>query len=264
MPGTPLIGRAEELDAINSAWTGANTNTTTVLITGEAGSGKSRLVAEAIERMNPQPAVVLAGAARTHGPAPYDWLASVLTGRDLSSLNVPPDVLGWLTQRGGTARLAPATMLRAAVDVVRALLAGQRGLVVVEDLHDLDPASLTLVAELVAATTSALVLVTSRSPHEAAFPPVAGRTLRRLAGAPNLVRLHLAPFGPRETAELVEAYCGAVPGPETVRGLHARTGGNPFWLTELICASAPSADPDRLAEARLPAHLAALLVERLD
>src|SRR5690348_17495136 len=90
MPGTPLIGRAEELDAIRSAWTGANTNTTTVLITGDAGSGKSRLVAEAIERLSPPPAVVLSGAARTHGPAPYDWLASVLTGRDLSGLAVAP------------------------------------------------------------------------------------------------------------------------------------------------------------------------------
>jgi DNA-binding NarL/FixJ family response regulator len=264
MSGTPLIGRAAELDAISSAWTGANTNTTTVLITGEAGSGKSRLVAEAIERLSPQPAVVLSGAARTHGPAPYDWLASVLTGRNLSELNVEPDVLGWLTQRGGTARPAPATMLRAATAVVRALLAGKRGLLLVEDLHDLDPASLTLIAELVGTASSALVLVTSRSPHEAAFPPVAGRTLRRLAGAPNLVRLHLSPFGPRETADLVEACCGTTPGPETVRALHTRTGGNPFWLTELICANGPPTDPDRLAGARLPTHLAAMLVERLD
>ena len=263
MPGTPLIGRAAELDAITSAWTGANGNTTTVLITGEAGSGKSRLVAEAIERLNPQPAVVLSGAARTHGPAPYDWLASVLTGRDLSGLGAEPDTLRWLTQRGGTDRLAPATMLRAATEVVRALLDGRRGLLVVEDLHDLDPASLTLVAELVGMTASALVLVTSRSPHEAAFPPVAGRTLRRIAGAPNLVRLHLNPFGPRETSDLVEAACGTPPGPETVRALQTRTGGNPFWLTELICANPPACDPERLAGARLPTHLAALLLEPL-
>ena len=264
MPGPPLIGRAGELDAISSAWIAANADTTTVLVTGEAGSGKSRLVAEAIERLSPEPDIVLAGAARTHGPAPYDWLASVLTGRDLAGLAIEPSVLGWLTQRGGTARLAPATMLRAATEVVRSLLATKRAVLVVEDLHDLDPASLTLVAELVGTAVPALVLVTSRSPQEAAFPPVAGRTLRRLAGAPNLTRLHLAPFGPRETAELIEASYCAPPAPETVRALHARTGGNPFWLTELLCANAPSTDPDALATAPLPAHLAALLVERLD
>ena len=55
-----------------------------------------------------------------------------------------------------------------------------------------------------------------------------------------------------------------MPGPETVRGMHARTGGNPFWLTELICALPPPNGPDALATAPLPPHLAALLVDRLD
>src|SRR5262249_8950206 len=146
-------------------------------------------------------------------------------------------------------RLAPATLLRAATDVVRALLRGKRGVLVVEDLHDLDPASLTLVAEIAADLSGAhpslraLLLVTSRSPHEAAFPPVAARTLRRLPGPANVVRAHLAPFTVRETAELIEACYGEVPAPETVRGAHARTGGNPFWLTELIAARGPHDSP---------------------
>ncbi len=269
MPVSPLIGRVEELDAISSAWTG--TNHRVVLLTGEAGSGKSRLIAEAIDRLDPAADVVLAGSARTHGPAPYDWLASVLAGRDLDDLPVPAPVLDWLTQsHSQVGRLAPATLLRAATDVVRALLAGRRGVIVVEDLHDLDPASLTLVAELAAdlagpqPSLKALLLVTSRSLHDAAFPPVAARTLRRLTGPASVVRAHLAPFTVRETAELIEACYGQVPAPETVRGAHARTGGNPFWLTELIAARAPHDGPDALVNGPLPAHLAALLVERLD
>jgi DNA-binding NarL/FixJ family response regulator len=300
MPRSPLIGRVDELAAISSAWMSTNhaappasaQAVTVVLITGEAGSGKSRLVAEVLERLRPAPGIVLAGAARTYGPAPHDWLASVLAGRELDDLPVPASVLGWLTQRADEptiqraeqppkgppavqpvrrgARLAPAAMLRAATDIVRALLRGQRGVLVVEDLHDLDPASLTLVAELATttiagdgATQPSMLLVTSRSLHDAAFPPVAARTFRRLAGTANVVRAHLSPFTARETADLVEACCGALPAPETVRAVHARTGGNPFWLTELIAAGLGADGAKGLATGPLPPHLAALLVERL-
>ncbi|WP_327005256.1 hypothetical protein OHA72_61435 [Dactylosporangium sp. NBC_01737] len=127
-----------------------------------------------------------------------------------------------------------------------------------EDLHDLDPASLTLIGELAAtAALPALLLVTSRPPQEAAFAPAAARTLRRLGGAPSVVRAHLAPFDARETAELIEAHRGGTPPPETVRTMLTRTGGNPFWLTELVTARGD------LAGAALPAHVAGLLVEPL-
>ncbi|WP_432844144.1 LuxR C-terminal-related transcriptional regulator [Dactylosporangium sp. CA-092794] len=133
-----------------------------------------------------------------------------------------------------------------------------------EDLHDLDPASLALVAELAAAaaaeTLPALLFVTSRPPQEAAFPPAAARTLRRLGGGPSVLRTHLAPFTARETAELIEAAYGSAPAPEAVRGALRRTGGNPFWLTELLAAFDTA---DDLAAAPLPAHVAGLLVEPL-
>jgi DNA-binding CsgD family transcriptional regulator len=134
--------------------------------------------------------------------------------------------------------------------------------VVVEDLHDLDPASLGLVAELAAVAESlpALLFVTSRPPQEAAFPPAAARTLRRLGGGPSVLRIHVAPFTARETAELIEAGYGSAPAPSAVRGALRRTGGNPFWLTELLAAYDTA---DDLPAAPLPAHVAGLLVEPL-
>ncbi|MEV0129547.1 LuxR C-terminal-related transcriptional regulator [Dactylosporangium sp. NPDC050688] len=278
MPATPFIGRAEELAEITGAWAALNSRTgpatgaatgpaggpvpapagpRVALVTGEAGSGKSRLVAEVLDRLEPRPPVVLAGTARTLGAAPHDWLASVLSGHPVDG-GVPPELAQRSPAPGAGTRLAPAAMLRAAVDVVRALLDGRCGVLVVEDLHDLDPASLTLIGELAAtAALPALLLVTSRPPQEAAFAPAAARTLRRLGGAPSVVRAHLAPFDARETAELVEAHRGGAPAPETVRALLTRTGGNPFWLTELVTARGD------LAGAPLPAHVAGLLVEPL-
>jgi DNA-binding CsgD family transcriptional regulator len=268
MPATPFIGRAESLAEITAAWAAQATSQPAagvasgvaprvVLVTGEAGSGKSRLVAEALDRLDPRPPVVLAGAARTLGAAPHDWLASVLSGHPLGG-GVPPELAQRTPAPGAGTRLAPAAMLRAAVDVVRTLLDGRTGVLVVEDLHDLDPASLTLIGELAAtAALPALLLVTSRPPQEAAFAPAAARTLRRLGGAPCVVRVHLAPFDARETAELIEAHRGGAVLPETVRAMLTRTGGNPYWLTELVTARGD------LAGAPLPAHVAGLLVEPL-
>ncbi|WP_344618062.1 AAA family ATPase, partial [Dactylosporangium salmoneum] len=321
MPTAPFIGRAPQLAEIADAW--ATRRPGIVLITGEAGGGKSRLVAEVLNRLDLSSATVLRGSARSLGAAPHDWLASVLSGRPAASLPVDEALLNRLGQRSPNAtepRLSPAVTLRAAVDVVRALLHAapvgdpgpdddarlpaeisrrsasglirhftkfrvggeilestvvtttepdstdgddaRLGIIVVEDLHDLDPASLALVAELAAAadTLPALLLVTSRPPQEAAFAPAAARTLRRLGGGPSVRRVHVAPFTARETAELVEARYGSAPAPETVRGALRRTGGNAFWLTELLAACGTA---DELAAAPLPAHVVGLLVEPL-
>ncbi|WP_433058379.1 ATP-binding protein [Dactylosporangium sp. CS-033363] len=263
MPTAPFIGRAAQLAEIEAAWAARRPGI--VVITGEGGSGKSRLVAEALRRMDLAGTTVLRGSARAQGAAPHDWLASVLNGRPAESLPVDESLLNRLGQRSSDAaepRLAPATTLRAAVDVVRALLGSSFGIVLVEDLHDLDPASLALVAELAVAAESlpALMLVTSRPPQEAAFAPAAARTLRRLGGSPSVLRVHVAPFTARETADLIEATYGSAPAPEAVRGARRRTGGNPFWLAELLAAYGTA---DDLPAAPLPAHVAGLLVEPL-
>ena len=88
-------------------------------ITGAAGTGKSLLVATALKKLAPM--TVLAGRARVHTPAPYDWLAAVLTGRDTAGLPVPADALAWLAQHPDAPRerYAPGALLRR---VVRALV----------------------------------------------------------------------------------------------------------------------------------------------
>jgi len=264
----PMAGRAEELDTIGEAWSqvvGGTGSAHLVVLTGEAGTGKSRLVAEALDTLSPAPARVLAGQARSHSPAPYDWMASALSGRSLAGLPVPADALAWLTQRPDAPqrRFAPGALLRVAVDATRAALGAGPGVLVVEDLHDLDPASLALVADLATAQPlPALILVTSRPPDEAAFPALAARVLARLSGTPRSLRRHLAPLSPAEVAAVVEAGFGAVPQPEVVLGTHSRTGGNPFWLAELITAFR-TRDPGALSDAPLPDHLAALALDPL-
>ncbi|WP_412540272.1 LuxR family transcriptional regulator [Longispora sp. K20-0274] len=255
MTALPMAGRGEELAAILGAWKQVGDQSQIVVLTGEAGAGKSRLVAEALAALRPRPTRVLAGQARSHAPSPYDWTASALSGHPVEDLPGPPDALAWLTQRPDARReFSPGMLLRVAVDVTRAVLGDGPGVLVVEDLHDLDPASLALVAELAATPLPALVIVTSRAPDA-----LAGRVLARLGGTPRTVRRHLGPLSVEEVGDVLEAAFGTRVGAPAA---HERTGGNAFWLTELVAAFR-SAGPDALGDAPLPAHLASMVTDRL-
>src|SRR5436305_14066 len=121
-----MVGRGAELVELGDAWSRVVARAPaarTVVITGGAGLGKSLLLASALEAAGPRPATVLAGRARVHSPAPYDWLAGVLSGRDLAGLPVPPDALAWLAQHPDAPRerYAPGALLRLAVRTARAL-----------------------------------------------------------------------------------------------------------------------------------------------
>lgn len=247
----PMIGRAEELAEIAHAWSAPPA---VVAVTGGAGCGKSLLVRTALGALRPRAATVLSGRARLHSPAPYDWLAGVLTSHGTDRLPVPPDALAWLAQRPDvpTRRYAPETLLRLAVRTVRALVGGGPAVIVVEDLHALDPASLNLIAELAAelaaAQLPAMLLVTSRPPEEGATPQLAARTLARLASAPGAVRQHLGPLTATEVSALLERAYGAPVPSEIAGAVRDRTGGNPYLLTELLVTGRGN-DPGALAGA---------------
>ncbi|WP_446217816.1 AAA family ATPase [Micromonospora sp. IBHARD004] len=257
-----MVGRAGELAELDRAWaavaSGQRPAPTVTVITGDAGVGKSLLVAAALEGFTPRPAVVLTGAARVHDPAPYDWLAAVLSGRDTSGLDLPPDALAWLAQQptAPRERYAPGTLLRLAVRTVRLLVGAGPAVLVVEDLHALDPASLNLLGELAAAPElPALLVVASRPPADAVAPDLTVRALARLCGVRGAVRQHLAPLTAAEVAEvLTQVYDGTRPAEAVVAAVRRRTGGNPYVLTELLAAHAGSG-PDGLVHEPLPEHL---------
>jgi DNA-binding NarL/FixJ family response regulator len=225
-----LVGRERERRALAAARSGV------ALITGDAGIGKSALVASVLPDL--APARVLAGTARIHSPAPYDWLASVLSGRSLDDLAgvAPAEALAWLAQHDAVPaeRYAPGALLRVAVRVVRALVGAGPAVLVVEDLHALDPASLNLVGELAAASDlPALLIVTSRPPSD---DELVARTLARLAGARGALRLHLGPLPPPAVAAWL-ARAG-VTAPASL--VCERTGGVPYAVAELIAAGPPA------------------------
>jgi DNA-binding CsgD family transcriptional regulator len=248
----PMVGRAAALDELRRAWVRVEQRGTgtpaviPVVITGAAGTGKTTLLQAAIEAVRPP--LVLAGTARVHSPAPYDWLAAVLAGRDRSRVRVPPGALAWLAQDPDVPgeRYSPDALLRLAVAAVRDLVGDGPAVLLVDDLHALDPASLNLVAELAAADLPVLLLVASRPAADAVSPELAARTLARLTGA---VRQHLGPLEPTQVGEVLRhVYADTPPSPELAEAVWRRTGGNPYRLTELIAVEG-AAGPSALAGA---------------
>lgn len=229
----PVVGRDVARDELRRAWerVRATGRLVPAVITGLPGTGKSTLVAAAV------PGHALAGAARLHSPAPYDWLAAVLAGRDLTGLDVPRDALAWLVQDPDVPRerYTPDALLRIAVAAVRSLVGSGPAVLVVEDLHALDPASLNLIAELATTDLPALLLVTSQPPDAAVSPLLTARTLARLSGVPGAVRRHLGALDAAQVGEiLTQVYAGSTITAEVAETVWRRTGGNPYRLTELL------------------------------
>ena len=257
MMPVPMVGRAAALDELRRAWEQIESGRGTgraAIITGMAGTGKSTLIAAAVAALG-RAVPVFAGAARVHSPAPYDWLAAVLAGRDTAGLPVPGDALAWLAQHPDVPRqrYAPEALLRLAVAAVRALVGAGPAVLVVEDLHALDPASLNLVGELAAADLPVLMLISSRPPDAAESPELTARTLARLSGTAGAVRQHLGPLGVEHVAEIIRhVYVGSPVPAEVSEAVWRRTGGNPYWLTELLATAGAAG---ALADAPLPGHL---------
>lgn len=243
----------------------------TALITGPTGAGKSRLVTAALESLEPEPASIHIGTARVHSPAPYDWLAALLSQHDDLDVPVPPAALAWLRQDPDVPadRYAPDALLRIAVRLVRALVGRGPAVLVVEDLHALDPASLNLVAEIGAAPDLPVLLIVTSRPTSA---PLHASTIARLAGTAGAIREHLGALDRAGVAAaLAEAYRES---PERViDAVLARTGGDPARLPDLLRAAAPNpAAPDPAATDRAtpnpadldPAAAADLTARELD
>ena len=250
-----MVGRGSALTELRQAWTQVvdGGRGRPAVVTGLPGTGKSTLIGAALQATRPHQ--ILAGSARVHSPAPYDWLAAVLAGHHRRGVRTPPDALSWLAQDPDVPRerYTPDALLRLAVTTVRTLVGGRPAVLVVEDLHALDPASLNLIGELAAAELPALLVVTSRPPDAAVSPLLTARVLARLSGAPGAVRQHLGALTAGQVRRILDhVYGDASPSPRVAEAVWRRTGGNPYRLTELL---ATAGGPEALAGAELPSYL---------
>jgi DNA-binding CsgD family transcriptional regulator/tetratricopeptide (TPR) repeat protein len=206
-----LVEREQMLQTLDRARLQSRSGGRTVLVAGEAGVGKTALVdalaASSSER-------VLRGAceplftARPLGPF-VDIAASL-----------PPSL---------AESLAGSGRVNAALPGLLDELSAQPSVVIVEDVHWADKASLDLIALLgrrMSATTSLLV-VTFRDDELAIDHPLR-QVLGSLVGSTGVERIRVQPLSVEGVARMLGTSIGQA------QPVYQRTGGNPFFVTEVM------------------------------
>jgi DNA-binding CsgD family transcriptional regulator len=257
---------AEELGGVIEAAVAGNGGA--LLVEGEAGIGKTRLLATARGAAAGAGARVLhASSDETEAGVPLA-AARALFARASRGVDMEgPARLGALALRGALAD--PAGPGSRADEVVHALwwliveLADEQPLAVfLDDAHWADELSLRL-----------LRLVARRAPDlplaliVAARPAAPGQPHAMLAAERAFRRLEPAPLSSAGTARLIERLAGR-PGSVAVVGrARAVTRGNPLYLSELVLrARERGADPasDAFFDGRAPPQLVRLVADRLE
>ncbi len=255
-----FVGRDDELEVIRAAAKrAAHGERQVVLISGDAGLGKSSLVARAAEEIGGDIAVAYGRCVEDVG-VPYEPFSGVV--QQLTASMPAPALEAWTTAFGGpVARAFPSgrsggvrtsaeafggdvleadverhLLYRAVRELVTTAAAARPLVVVLEDLHWIDRSSVLLLRYMLDIDGPVAIVATYRDREIHDGHPLADLLahLRRIDG---VSRVALGGLGDSETVELVEQLAGHVLAPDEapfIHGLRRETEGNPFFLREIL------------------------------
>lgn len=232
----PFVGRRAELGRLTSAWQiAAAGGSSAMLVSGEAGLGKSRLVQELRHEAGwPITAEIQGDVDHTSHPfgAVHGALRTLIGDHaqpsDLETLGLDPavgeDVLRAAGLRPLDGRRADA--IAGAVALIRSAAETTPLLLVVDDAQWLDPSTQEIVARLIEGECRGLmILMTSRRPLSSEWPAVDTIELKGL--------------GPAEAHELLAEIDSDGDDGQRVAELIERAAGNPFFLVWLSRTNEP-------------------------
>jgi DNA-binding CsgD family transcriptional regulator/tetratricopeptide (TPR) repeat protein len=269
----PLVGRVDELRKLCDLVGLGPTSGGAVVLGGDAGAGKSRLVAELSERARSQGWRVLVGHCLDFGDSSPPYLPfSEALGR--LATDSPAEAESLLAASPAIARLLPAQRMLTESDhameptgrtalydalhgALTQLSADMPLLLIVEDVHWADQSTRDLLRFLFARgfVSRTAILATYRTDDLHRSHPLRAALAEwtRLSG---VSRLQLAPLTDGESRQLIRAlHSRPIPEPELLRILN-RAEGNPFFIEELVAAA--------MVGGALPTDLADLLLVRLE
>jgi len=264
------VGREAELATAAAALHRAGAGRSSVItVRGEAGIGKTRLTQSIVDDARARGMTVHVGQAHPFERSrPFGVVASAL-GLNRRSSDPRRVALAGLLAGDVADASAGALQYRVVeevVDLVESACAERPVLLVAEDLHWADSASLLTILSLARQLPLAglVLVVTARSSPSSAD---VDRLLDDLAEA-GAERLQLRPLGPDELNALAGQVLAGVPGTALAQML-ARSGGNPLWAVALLQSLSDEGLLHRAGAAvevttsQLPTSLKDLVVRRL-
>jgi len=272
----PMRGREPELEAIGSAWSRvAAGERETVLVAGEPGAGKSRLLAELGHSVHAAGGLVLYGSGEDTAEAPYAPFAAALAhlhrhgGAELlEELRDSP--LAALIQGVPAEERSPwslgderGKLFAATVELLERLSAERPLLLAIDDLHACGASTLALVEHLSgAAAPSRLLLLASYRPTDVAPETAQAATIAELRSAPGVQHLRLGGLDERALRDIAAALLVSEDRERLDRAARRaarESDGNPLFACELLRVVAQSGgDP----EASAPPSLRVLIAAR--
>jgi DNA-binding CsgD family transcriptional regulator len=267
-----LVGRGEEVELLERAVDELfRSRGSQLILTGEAGIGKSRLATWVVDAVRDAGGTVFVGGAHPFERArPFGALVDALDLRRGASDPHRRAIAEVLASGAAHAPEGPVPDVRFRVvddlvDLLERHTAEGAVVLVVEDVHWADP--------------STLMALRSIAARLAAEPLLLCITARPMPWAPQLARLvedlrqgdasliELGPLTPEEAEEVALGELGHEPGP-LLRTALKKAGGNPLWIVEVTRALgtgldesvAPAVEPDIV---ELPISLRQLVVRRL-
>jgi DNA-binding CsgD family transcriptional regulator/tetratricopeptide (TPR) repeat protein len=247
-----LIGRVEELKALEAAMKrAADAEPTVVLVGGEAGVGKTRLIAELASRHATDGTRVLIGGCLPvgDGALPYapivealrTLLAEVGVGavRELVGPAWPElarllPALGEPDRRGSPGHAAQARLFELLLGLLGRLGEQAPLVLVVEDLHWADRSTRQLLAFLVRNLRRERILAIVTYRNDEPGHQGLGPYLAELYRADRVGRVELARLDRAQTMAQLVGILGAAPAAELADAVFARSEGNPFFTEELL------------------------------
>jgi DNA-binding SARP family transcriptional activator len=266
--GRLFVGRAREVERLGGWREGSNVGGRAVLVAGEPGIGKTRLLAEVAGRAHQDGALVLYGRCDEEMFLPFQPFVEALAAYVAAC---PPPILQAQSQSlgGELTRLLPQLVdllptlppplpaepdteryrLFEAVSAFMISVAEQRRLVLVlDDLQWADKPTLLLLRHLLrAASESPLWVVGAYRDNELTRTDPLAEVLADLRREQLVERVSLTGLSPDEVTEMLQAIAGDGLPDGLASTLHRETEGNPFFLEEVVrhLIETGAADPER-------------------
>jgi len=272
-----VVGRGAEAAQLRAALErAAGGQPAIVVVAGEAGVGKTRLVHDLVCRVGEVGAVALTGGCLDVGDGVLAYAPLVEALRPLVGLLDPAELERVLGGAGGElarlvpelgppagvggrpaeAPLAPTRLFELLLGVLHRLAERGPVLLVVEDLHWADQSTRDLLGFLVRNLRGGVALVLTYRSDELHRRHPLRPFLAELDRSGRAERLELDRLGRRDLAELLAGILEEPAPPALVGEVLARSEGNPFFAEELLAA--------HLDGSRLPLALRDLVLARVE